>query len=93
MLLEDVNWPHEKTSLLVEACNKHTAAKHHDNVTIQTCWDTDRLDLPRIGATVDCDYLGPWATSHPALVEAASIRAREKQFPFAEVFEESRLLP
>jgi uncharacterized protein len=92
MLLEDADWPQEKTSLLVEACNKHTAVRHHDNVTIQTCWDADRLDLPRIGATVDCDYLGPWATSHPAIVEAGSIRAREKQFPFADVFKESRLV-
>lgn len=27
------------------------------DITIQTCWDADRLDLPRVGTEVDPEYL------------------------------------
>jgi len=37
--------------LLVEACEGHTDLTHHDHPTIGTCWDADRLDLPRVGIT------------------------------------------
>ena len=36
-------------SLLVIACEGHTHEGYHDDVTIQTCWDADRLDLGRVG--------------------------------------------
>lgn len=34
---------------LVIACDKHTSQRTHDDVTIATCWDADRLDLGRCG--------------------------------------------
>lgn len=37
--------------LLVRACEGHTHERTHPDVTIQTCWDSDRLDLGRIGIT------------------------------------------
>ena len=30
------------------ACTHHTDTDFHDDPTIQTCWDSDRLDLPRV---------------------------------------------
>lgn len=35
--------------LLERACEGHTHELTHPNVTIQTCWDADRLDLGRVG--------------------------------------------
>lgn len=86
LLSDNASWNTASLELLREACHQHTAVKHHENVTIQTCWDSDRLDLPRIGAVIDPDYLGPWATQHPNIIEAASQRAREKAFPYSEIF-------
>ncbi|MEQ8787634.1 MAG: hypothetical protein RIC55_15130 [Pirellulaceae bacterium] len=37
--------------LLYRACKGHTHERTHDDVTIQTCWDADRLDLGRVGIT------------------------------------------
>lgn len=35
--------------LLSRACEGHTHERNHPDVTIQTCWDSDRLDLGRVG--------------------------------------------
>ncbi|MGE3317172.1 MAG: hypothetical protein AB7O26_18805 [Planctomycetaceae bacterium] len=37
--------------LLVRACEGHTHERTHPDPTIQTCWDSDRLDLGRVGIT------------------------------------------
>lgn len=42
---------------LCYACEWHTHQHHHDDITIGTCWDADRLDLPRVGITPDAKYL------------------------------------
>ena len=47
----------EKLELLLTACRLHTTARTHDHRTVQTCFDADRLDLARIGKTVDPRYL------------------------------------
>lgn len=36
-------------NLLYRACAGHTDELTHPDVTIQTCWDSDRLDLGRVG--------------------------------------------
>jgi uncharacterized protein len=43
--------------LLVEALETHTGGTTHDNVTIATCWDSDRLDLGRVDIVPDPKYL------------------------------------
>jgi uncharacterized protein len=35
--------------LLYEACRLHTDGHTQGDITIQTCWDADRLDLGRVG--------------------------------------------
>ncbi len=39
--------------LLCRACEGHTRERLSDDPTIGTCWDADRLDLPRVGITPD----------------------------------------
>jgi uncharacterized protein len=43
--------------LLVRACEGHTHERTHPDATIQTCWDSDRLDLGRVGITPHPNYL------------------------------------
>ena len=43
--------------LLHYACTWHTAGHHHENSTIGTCWDADRLDLGRVGAIPDPAFM------------------------------------
>jgi uncharacterized protein len=43
--------------LLMTACEGHTHEGYHDDITIQTCWDADRLDLGRVGITPDPDRM------------------------------------
>ncbi|MBL4640608.1 MAG: hypothetical protein JKX86_02230 [Verrucomicrobiales bacterium] len=42
---------------LTDACAGHTYGKRPDCVTINTCWDADRLDIGRVGVAVNPDYL------------------------------------
>jgi uncharacterized protein len=46
-----------RIDLLMEACEGHTDIMHHPDPTIATCWDADRLDLPRVGITPDPKFL------------------------------------
>jgi len=39
----------EELGLLVKACDLHTEGYLDGDVTLQTCWDADRLDLGRVG--------------------------------------------
>jgi uncharacterized protein len=40
-------------NLLVAAIEGHTHGQDHEDLTVCTCWDADRLDLTRIGITPD----------------------------------------
>jgi uncharacterized protein len=43
----------EELDLLHYACVWHTNGMVHENSTIATCWDADRLDLGRCGIMPD----------------------------------------
>jgi uncharacterized protein len=47
-------------SLLVIACEGHTHEQFHNDVTVQTCWDADRLDLRRVGIVPDPARMGTY---------------------------------
>ena len=49
--------PDEHFELLHHACVWHTDGFHHDDPTIGTCWDADRLDLGRVGSKPDPYYM------------------------------------
>lgn len=41
--------PEAALAALCEACERHTSGRTDADVTVQTCWDADRLDLGRVG--------------------------------------------
>ena len=42
---------------LVEACRGHHHGTTSESITIGTCWDADRLDLPRVGMSPEEAYM------------------------------------
>ena len=42
---------------LIESCFFHNGGKSTSDITVATCWDADRLDLPRVGVIVDPNLL------------------------------------
>ncbi len=62
-------------ALLHRACAGHTHERTHPDVTIQTCWDADRLDLGRVGITPDPRYLCTPAAKRPETISWADGRA------------------
>lgn len=63
--------------LLYEACALHTNGLTQADVTIQTCWDADRLDLGRVGIAPDINRLCTTA--------AKEIIAVQKQLPLRRI--------
>jgi uncharacterized protein len=61
--------------LLHRACAGHTHERTHPDITIQTCWDSDRLDLGRVGGTPHPKYLGTELARRPATINWADRRA------------------
>lgn len=55
-------------SLLVAALEGHTHGIGHDSLTICTCWDADRLDLPRVSIEVDPARLCTHEARDPAMI-------------------------
>ena len=47
----------DQFELLHFACEWHTERHHHDDPTVGTCWDADRLDLGRVGLVPDPAYM------------------------------------
>jgi uncharacterized protein len=47
----------EEFKILHYACVWHTEGMHHDNATIATYWDADRLDLGRVGIVPDSERM------------------------------------
>ena len=69
----------EELSDLVYACHWHSHGKTHASATVMTCWDSDRLDLGRVGIRPAPKYLCTDAAKQPEVIQkcyAASIRGR-----------------
>jgi uncharacterized protein len=66
-------------ALLYEACAGHTIGRWHPDLTVQACWDSDRLDLLRCGISPDPARLG--SDRARRLVDWASGRARRGTVP------------
>ena len=71
---------------LTEACRYHSMGRLSKDVTIQTCWDADRLDLGRVGERPNPTYLGTKAARDPELIKAALVRSKNRfvNYQFAE---------
>ncbi len=47
----------DEFNLLITACSLHTSAETHEDITVQVCFDSDRLDIGRVGVMPDPMYL------------------------------------
>jgi uncharacterized protein len=61
----------EEFEMLTVACGLHTSSRTHDNITIAAAFDSDRLDLWRVGTTIDPNYLCTPLAKRPETIEWA----------------------
>jgi len=66
----------EQIELLAYACTYHTDGITAADVTVQTCWDADRLDLGRVGKRPRPELLCTPAARHPEIIEWAWKRSQ-----------------
>ncbi len=59
----------QEIELLVYACEKHSNGLTEADITVQTCWDADRLDLGRVGTTPKSKYLCTDAGKNPDMIQ------------------------
>ena len=63
-------------AVLKEACRGHTGGVSPQNPTIATCWDADRLDLPRVFVSVNPLLMCTEFGKNPELINQAAMRAQ-----------------
>ena len=66
---------------LLAACAGHTGGKTFANLNIQICWDSDRLDLLRVGTTPKPEKLCTPAARQPEMLAWANDRAQRRMVP------------
>jgi len=71
----------EEYKLLRIACRLHTHAATHEDITVQTCFDSDRLDLGRVGTIPDPKYLCTEAAKSPEMISWALERSERGVVP------------
>ena len=67
--------------LLKTACNHHTDGFIEGDITVQICWDADRLDLFRVGIRPKARYLCTDAAKDQKLISWANSRAATDHTP------------
>jgi uncharacterized protein len=63
-------------ALLAYACERHSDGLTEADVTVQACWDADRLDLGRVGIRPAPRYLCTAPAREPEVLEPAYARSR-----------------
>jgi uncharacterized protein len=71
----------EEYALLYAACANHTDERNHNNLTVQTCYDADRLDLARAGIRVDPQRLCTPAAKNSGVIKWANERSLKDYCP------------
>jgi uncharacterized protein len=71
----------EEFDLLYHACAFHTAGLVEAEVTVQTCWDADRLDLGRVGIAPAARYLCTRAATDREILDWANRRSETRTIP------------
>lgn len=67
--------------LLTTACSLHTSARDHEDITVQACFDSDRLDLGRVGIMPDADYLCTPMAKTAETIKWGLERSRIRELP------------
>lgn len=70
-----LNINQKETELLIEACKYHSDGLIESDITIQTCWDSDRLDLGRVGIKPSAEKLCTKVAKKNEVIEAAYWRS------------------
>lgn len=68
-------------NLLQIACARHTDGQTEADITVQTCWDADRLDLYRVGIRPKPGRLCTDAARDPQVLAWANDRAWRRSVP------------
>jgi uncharacterized protein len=68
-------------ALLETACAYHTDSLTNGDITVQTCWDSDRLDLGRVGIIPDPRYLCTDVAKQPEFLRWAYERSHLQYEP------------
>ena len=71
----------EDFGLLTQACDLHTEGYLGGDITLQTCWDADRLDLWRVHIVPDASILCTSAAKNDTLLEWARKRSLSDHVP------------
>ena len=67
----------DELEILQAACYGHTHERDHPDETIATCWDADRLDLPRVGIIPAPHRLCNKPAKTAEMIDRARSRAEE----------------
>ena len=73
-----MNLDEHQVHLLTEACRYHSVGRLNRNVTIQACWDADRLDLGRVGINPKPAFLGSDLAKDQNFIEMAIMRSKKR---------------
>ncbi len=76
-----IHLPDQEFALLTQACRQHSDGLTEADVTVQTCWDADRLDLGRVGKKPKAAYLCTSAAKDPAFIAWAYNRSLGRRPP------------
>jgi len=79
-------------ALFVTACEEHTAGLTEADISIQVCWDADRLDLLRVGKRPKPGLLCTETAKDPEVARWANDRAGSRDVP-ALIHEEWKVDP
>jgi uncharacterized protein len=71
----------DEFDLLHTACCLHTSASSHENITIKTCFDADRLDLGRVGTVPHPKYLCTATAKSTKMISWALENSRTGKIP------------
>lgn len=80
----------ERLELLCKACDLHTKAPATDDPMLGTCWDSDRLNLWRVGIEPSPFYLSTDEAKRPERIAWAE-DLQERDFGWDEVLERYEL--
>ncbi len=69
----------QQFELLTIACSLHTSTLNQNNITVQACFDADRLDLGRVGKYPNPKYLCTQMAKQKEIIEWAYYRSCDIQ--------------
>jgi len=71
----------DQLDLLITACRQHTDGETDGDLTLRICWDSDRLDLARVGILPDIRYLCTDTAKDILIIDWANTRAQANYTP------------